>query len=83
MFNVSNYLEKFKKFGLAEVIAKEVVVESIKEILGITIDKKKIKIQNRIAYIQASPIIKNQIVIKKTTLIETILKRTTKVGDIK
>ena len=71
MFNISQYLEKFKNVGLGERRGKEVIVSSIKEILNLDLDGKNISVKNGEIIFKVSPAIKNAIFIKK----EAILKR--------
>lgn len=84
MFNIATYLEKFKKIGFTESSDKEAIVGVLQTKIGIKIEKKDIRIQNGIVYIQTHPLAKNQIYIKKTALLGELSSKLSKpISDIK
>ncbi len=83
MFNISTYLSKFKTLGMGEIASKELVLEVLREIVKVSLTRKEIKIQNKIAYIQTNPLVKNQIYIKKAAILESLLKKGQELKDIR
>jgi hypothetical protein len=83
MFNISTYLDKFKTIGLGDIQAKEAVLLVLKDQLKVTLTRKDLKIRDGVVYIQANPIIKNQIYIKKTAFLAAVSQKTDKVKDVR
>lgn len=75
MLNIAQFLEKFKKLGFDKESQKKIIIETLKE-MSIPVDDVTIK--NKIVKVHASSIVKNQIYIKKTS----ILKRLPDILDI-
>lgn len=76
MFNISKYLEKFKKSIESGEVLNESIVEIIKKHTGISLTTNDFEIKNNIIYINSSPIIKNKIFIFKSVLKEDIKSKT-------
>lgn len=79
--NISIYLGKFKHLLAADVFVKEAVVVSIKKIIGVSVDKKKVSIREGTVHIQSSPTLRNEVYMKKALILEELersLKRTMK-----
>ena len=76
MFDIGKYLEKFKKFSQSRDFLRNSVAESIKEICNIEIDPKKIEVKDGVARISERPIIKSEIFLKKTKILEILSKKT-------
>lgn len=76
MFDISQYLEKFKKLKNSKFFIRDLVVESIKKITNIYIDVKNINIKDGLVRLSDKPIIKNEIFIKKTKILEEINSKT-------
>ena len=70
MFNIAQYLEKFKNIGLGERLLKEAIKTSVKEVLGFDLDDKAISVRNGEAVFRVSPAMKNAIFIKKTQILK-------------
>jgi len=84
MFNINQYLEKFKNIGGGERNLKEALVFAIKKVLNINIDTKNIVLKNGEALIKASPIIKNSIFIKKEEILKIVEEKMGRgVGEIR
>lgn len=84
MFNIAQYLEKFKNLGGTERGLKEAIVFSVKKVVGVDIDAKDISLKNGEAFIKASPTIKNAIYIKKGQILKTTEEKIGRgVGEIK
>ncbi len=83
MFDIGQYLNKFKKISESRDYLRNSVAESIKEVCGIEVDPKKIDVKSGVARIDERPIIKNEIFIKKAKILENLAKKTeNKVSDI-
>ncbi len=75
MFNIGEYLEKFKIRHQSRDSLRNSVADVIKEICGIEIEPKKIEIKNFIARINERPIVKTQIFLKKQKILEILDKK--------
>jgi hypothetical protein len=73
MFDIGNYLEKFKKFSQSRDFLRDSVASAIQEACKIEIDSKKIEVKEGIARISERPIIKSEIFLKKAKIL-AILK---------
>ncbi|MFH0755219.1 MAG: hypothetical protein V1910_00945 [bacterium] len=83
MFDIAKYLEKFRIMSQSRGFLKNSVAEVIKEVCNIEIEKDKIEIKNYIARIKEKPIIKTQIFLKKTKILDILNKKTEgKVKDV-
>ena len=69
MFNIRQYLEKFKKIQADSETEKEAV---IKVLLEFSIPVDGVVIKNKVATVQASSIAKNQIYMKKAQILEKL-----------
>ena len=70
MFNIGNFFEKFKRIYKDESDKKEKVISLIREITNITLDLSKITIKDGVLQIKASPIIRNEINMKKPDILK-------------
>lgn len=75
---ISDLLKKFKNITAPDIIIRNYIVDIVKEIINIKLDKKNIFVKNGIVYIKTKPIYKNEIFINKKKIIN-LLKE--KVGD--
>ena len=75
MFNISQYLERFKNIGGTERGMKEAVCLSVKEVVGIDIEAKNIEIINGELLFKISPAMKNAIFIKKEKILAKIKEK--------
>lgn len=75
MFNISSYLEKFKNIGQEEKSVKETILFVIKEVTGVVVEGKNIKIKNREVSLSVSPAVKNTIYIKKDIILNRIKEK--------
>lgn len=75
MFNIAQYLNKFKNLGLEERLLKEAISSSIKEALNLDLIVKNILIKNNEAIIDASPAIKNAIFMKKRIILDKVKEK--------
>jgi len=75
MFNIAQYLEKFKTLGMGDQSLKEALVFVIKEVVGVEIETKNVLIKNGEVIIKVSPSIKNAIFIKKDQIMKKVEER--------
>ncbi len=75
MFNIAQYLEKFKTLGMGDQSLKEALVFVIKEVVGVEIETKNVLIKNSEVIIKVSPSIKNSIFIKKDQIMKKVEER--------
>lgn len=69
MFNIADYLEKFKNIGQTERQLKNQIVQVISEAVGVQIETKQINIKNGAVVLKVSPGIKNSIFIKQNLIL--------------
>ncbi|MEI6528391.1 MAG: hypothetical protein WCO10_01825 [bacterium] len=72
MFNISLYLNKFKNIGQDERRLKEVIVATIKELVGVDIGYENVTVKKGEAVIAVSPAYKNAIYIKKEKILKSV-----------
>lgn len=77
MFNINQFLEKFKQFGNNEIVLRQTVKQGIFEIVGVEIDPKTISYKNTIITIKGSSLLKNEIFMKKKALLDYCTTKTT------
>lgn len=65
MNNLGNFLEKFKNIIGHSKFQKDAVLSIIKESVGIQLEEKDVEIKNFTVYIKASPLVKNEIFMRK------------------
>lgn len=75
MEHLKNFLEKAKKSLLGNQTLKEDIVSVIKEKTGIELLNKDISIINKKIKISAHPVIKNEIFLKKVTIISSLKEK--------
>lgn len=72
MFNVNDFLNKFKNLTPPDNEVREKSIEIIKNEIGVDIDKKNISIKNNSIFIKTKPIIKNEIFINKEKILQKL-----------
>ncbi len=82
MFNIGEYLNKFKKISENRDFLRKAVSEAVKNICGIDIDPEDIDVRDGIARIRSKPIIKNEIFLKKNKIMDFLKNKTDKIADI-
>ena len=65
MIEIKDLLSRFSKILQNGEGQKELVIEIIKEMTGISIESKNIKIKNSVIFLNIKPIYKNEIFFKK------------------
>jgi hypothetical protein len=74
MFNISNFLQKFKSVELEDMRQRSIVIDAIKTCSGIDIPPEKISFLHKKIQLSISPIEKNEIFMKKTPILALIKK---------
>ena len=72
MLNISKYLEKFKKITPPERFVREVFIRIVQETTNITLKDTDVQIQGNTIYITPHPLIKNEIFLQKSVLLEKL-----------
>ena len=72
MFNIGDFLIKFKKLTPPDKEIKEVFCESILNILNIKINKNNISIKNNIIFVKENIFIKNEIFLNQNKILNYI-----------
>jgi hypothetical protein len=71
MFNISSFLEKFKKISEDNSFIKKTVIEAILFVTGFLVEEKDIEVSGSKVKIRQSSVLKNEIFLTK----EKILKK--------
>lgn len=71
-FNLKDYLKKFEQFLPFESRAKTAVIQSVQEVLHITLDRKKIRVQGTQVFIQGSGAMKSELTMKQQKILARI-----------
>ncbi len=70
MFNISNYLEKFKKIEPEGELVKHATEKAIFETLGVRVDKKDMSVHNNTLHISAPAALKSEIFMNKGAILQ-------------
>jgi hypothetical protein len=70
--HIKDYLGKFKEILFSSEEKSRVVVSVIDHVLSIKIENKNIQIKQPFIYIKASPLIRNEILIKEELILKEI-----------
>lgn len=76
MFNISHYLEKFKKIEPKGDSVKYAVHEAIFETLGVRVEKRDISIKDNTLHISVPASLKNEIFMNKQRILQKAQKNT-------
>lgn len=72
---INSFLEKFKSTIFKKEDLYKDIIDSVFEDTGVSLSIKDIKIKNNEIKIKTSPIIKNEILIKKDNILKILLKK--------
>jgi hypothetical protein len=72
MFNISGFLERFKKFGQNQTLQTENVIKKIESVIGVRVDKKDIVIKDGVLHVHGSPALRQEIFLRKELLLPLI-----------
>jgi hypothetical protein len=68
-FNIGSFFDKFKNAALTEMRLRQIIVDSVEKNTSIKLDLKDVAFKNKIIRIQASPVAKSQIFMKKESIL--------------
>ncbi|MSR71615.1 MAG: hypothetical protein EXS50_03050 [Candidatus Taylorbacteria bacterium] len=77
--HISGLLEKFKKFGLQSILTRETIAEFLTGYYKTPFTKESVFVTNGVITVKTSPVIKNDIYIKREYLISTLKEKLPKV----
>ncbi len=80
---IISFLDKFKKILGDSGLQKDSVISVLKEELGVDLEKDKITISKNIASISASPILKNEILMRKQKILTKLKDLNINILDIR
>ncbi len=72
MHGVGDFLEKFKKLYSDKLNSRTTILQTCNGILGSSLGESSVTIKNHILYIKASPVLRMEIELKKTALLEAL-----------
>jgi len=70
--HITSFLDKFKKLIYQKEETKEIIAKIISEEIHHTFEKTNLKIKGVFVYIQASPILRSEILVHKKQILEKI-----------
>jgi len=72
MFNIGDYLSKFKNITPPDKFVKDELVAVVKDVVGVEIEKDDIDVRNGTVFLSVDPIIKNEIFLRKKEVLESL-----------
>ena len=75
MFDIAKYLEKFKVISQSREFLINSAAETIKNICGIDVEKKKILFKDGVIRINENPAVKTTIFLKKQKILDELNKK--------
>lgn len=69
--NIQKLLERFN-FEPPEGTRKKAIVDAISNVMGVTISSKQIRIQGNYAYIEASSVIRSEVMLRKGEILRQL-----------
>ena len=69
MFNISGFLEKFKKFDQDRSSQTENIIRAIESAVGVKVGKGSFDVRNGVLFIHGSPVLRQEIFLKKENLL--------------
>jgi hypothetical protein len=72
MFNISSYLEKFKRLEPPGDSVKIVAQDVIFEVVGVKIEKKDMSVKDSVLFLSVPSIIKNEVYMNKRGILEKV-----------
>jgi hypothetical protein len=74
MKQIGELLERFKTLKIAHSDVKVAVRETLYSLLSIDVDEASIRVSGDVVFVQVRPIVKNQILLQKETILEELKK---------
>ena len=75
MFDIAKYLQKFTVMSHSRDFLRNSVAEAVKEVCKIDINPTNVVVKDGIARINERPIIKSEIFLKKTKILDVLNKK--------
>lgn len=75
MFNIGNFLERFKNITPPDKFVKDVFIYVVKDAVNIEIEKDDLDVRNGTIFISIDPIIKSEIFLKKNEIMKNLTKK--------
>jgi hypothetical protein len=75
MFNISDYLAKFKNITPPDKFVKDELVSVVKDVVGVEIEKGDIDVRNGTIFLSVDPLIKNEIFLRKGEVMESLKEK--------
>lgn len=75
MFNISDFLEKFKNITPPDKFIKDELIGAVRDIVCIDIKKDDINVRLGTVFLSVDPIIKNEIFLRKKEVLESLKER--------
>lgn len=74
MFNISIYLDRFKNLESKSFNfnLKKIIIDSLNKVLKIDLSKGDVDVKNGIIHLKVNPVVRNEIFINKTKIIEEL-----------
>jgi hypothetical protein len=72
MIEIKDLLARFEHILLGEDVKIDSILQTLRKVAGVKIERKDIKIKNNIIYLDTKPIYKNQIFLKKEQIAEEL-----------
>lgn len=82
MFNISIYLEKFQKINITNSALKDFVIDSIKKIIKVDLNKNNIEIIKNRLFLRVNSVVKNEIFINKSKIVKELILKNIIIKDI-
>jgi hypothetical protein len=73
-YSINNFLDKFKNLIFQDSITKDIIKKYVKTHTSFELDLNSISHKNGIIFIKGSPILRNEIFLKKKIILENINK---------
>jgi hypothetical protein len=70
------FLRQLKRFGVPQKTVRDSFIECVKEEVGAELSGEEIKISNKTLYINTSPVVKNEILLKRKILLQRMKEKT-------
>jgi len=74
MFNISGFLEKFKKISENNSFIKKTVIEAVFSITGFLLEEKDIEVSGGKVKIRQSSVLKNEIFFMKEKILKKLME---------
>ena len=74
MIPLANLLSRFKNLTNTEKVKKILIIDTIKEVVGVLVNDKQISFSKKTIFLKTHLLIKTEILLKKTEILEKLKK---------